>query len=178
MQAEARRGSYILSTDRGHLDRDLLHEFLSRSYWSAGIARPVLERAIEHSLCFGLYEGRSQVGFARVITDQATFAYLADVFILEAHRGQGLATWMVQCILAHAPLQGLRRFLLATRDAHEVYRRCGFGAVGSPDRLMEIFNPRVYETQGRAQEANGFFAAAGAPGEPHRLTVRRAAPPG
>jgi len=146
MLEDAVRDGYTLSTDRGRLDRALLHGFLREAYWSRGIPRAVLERAIDHSLCFGLYRGAQQVGFARVVTDQATFAYLADVFVLEAHRGRGLATWMVERILAHEALQGLRRFLLATRDAHAVYRRCGFAALSSPDRLMEILRPHAYET--------------------------------
>jgi GNAT superfamily N-acetyltransferase len=136
----------VISTDKGLLDLALIHEFLSRSYWSPGVPRAVVERGIANSLCFGVYLARQQVGFARVITDRASFAYLADVFVVESHRGRGLAKRLIETIVQHGDLQGLRRFLLATRDAHSLYRRYGFAEVADPARLMEIHNPSAHET--------------------------------
>ncbi len=135
---------YLISCDRALLNIPLIHEYLTTSYWSSGIPRAVVERAIEHSLCFGVYCDSRQVGFARVITDQATFAYLADVFILEPHRGQGLSKRLMTDISAHPSLQGLRRFVLATRDAHGLYAQFGFTPLADPSRLMERFCPDVY----------------------------------
>ena len=143
---QAQRTDYEVSTDKDRLDVDVIHGFLARSYWSPGIPRAVVERAIRNSLCFGVYRGATQVGYARVVTDKATFAYLADVFILEAHRGIGLSKLLMQCIVGHEELQGLRRFLLGTRDAHGLYRRFGFGSLAYPSRLMEILRPDVYRT--------------------------------
>ena len=138
------RGEYRISTDRQRLDIALIHEFLSQAYWSPGVPRGIVERGIGNSLCFGVYHGAQQVGFARVITDQATFAYLADVFVVQAHRGKGLAKWLVETILQHPDLQGLRRFLLATRDAHSLYGQFGFAPLAEPARLMEIHRPDAY----------------------------------
>ena len=147
-QREARRGTYVISDDPSRLDVEAVHAFLTRSYWSPGIPLDLVRRAAAGSLCFGVYlaaeRGETQVGFARVITDRATFAYLADVYILEEHRGQGLATWLVDVILAHPDLQGLRRWMLATRDAHGLYAKFGFGAPGDPDAIMEIRRPNPY----------------------------------
>jgi GNAT superfamily N-acetyltransferase len=140
---------YTISTDRTRFDVVAIHAFLSRSYWSPGIPRATVERAIANSLAFGVFHGVEQVGFARVITDRTTFAYLADVYILEGHRGQGLGKRLIETILAHEDLQGLRRFMLATRDAHALYAGFGFKALAAPDRLMEILDPHVYE-RGRA----------------------------
>ncbi len=142
--AQLTRGDYEISTDPRRLDLGLIHDFLSRSYWSPGIPRAVVERGIAHSLCFGIYQGSRQVGFARVITDRASFAYLADVFVVEAHRKKGLAKWMIEAIIGHPDLQGLRRFLLATRDAHALYQRFGFTSLAKPDGLMEIHDPVPY----------------------------------
>ena len=114
MIQECRRGDFNISTDPARLDLNLIHQFLAASYWAAGVPRDVVKRSIEHSLCFGVYHRDHQVGFARIITDYATFAYLADVFILETYRGQGLAGWLVEFIVAHPQLQGLRRWMLAT----------------------------------------------------------------
>jgi GNAT superfamily N-acetyltransferase len=136
---------YSISTDATSLDLDVIHGYLSQSYWSPGIPRQVVERAIANSLCFGAFRGAAQVGFARVVTDRATFAYLADVFVLEAHRGKGLAKAMVRAILAHAELQGLRRWLLATRDAHALYRQFGFKDLANAASVMEIRDPDVYQ---------------------------------
>ena len=138
------RGDYTISTDRQRLDVHAIHDFLSRSYWSPGIPLAVVERSIAHSLCFGLFHHDGQVGFARVVTDRATFAYLADVYVLEAHRGQGLSKWLMTVILGHEDLQGLRRFSLATRDAHGLYEQFGFRPVANPSTMMEILRPEVY----------------------------------
>ena len=142
---EWRRGEYTVSDDRWRVDRDVVHRFLSESYWARGIPRHVVERAIRHSLCFGTYHGDAQVGFARMITDHATYAYLADVFVIEAHRGRGLSKWMMECVLAHPELQGLRRVTLATRDAHGLYARFGFAPPINPAAWMEIHRPGIYD---------------------------------
>ena len=133
-------GGLRISTDKGELDVPLIHRFLSTgAYWSPGVARETGERAIAGSLCFGGYlDGAGQVAFARVITDAATFAYLADVFVLPAHRGRGHAVQLMDAVVAHPQLQGLRRFMLATLDAHGLYARYGFVAPARPERLMEI----------------------------------------
>ncbi len=138
------RGAWTISTDRERLDREAIHAFLFNSYWAKGIPRAILDRSIENSLCFGLYEGSRLVGFARVITDRATFAYLADVFVLESHRGRGLSKWLMEVILGHPDLQGMRRWTLATRDAHGLYEQFGFRRLTSPDRLMEIVDMDIY----------------------------------
>ncbi|GAB4068425.1 GNAT family N-acetyltransferase [Ancylobacter sonchi] len=136
---------YEVSTDAGRLDVEMIHTFLAQdSYWSPGIPRRTVERAIGNSLCFGVYHGAAQVGFARVVTDRSTFALLADVFILPAHRGRGLSKWLMQCVVDHDDLQGLRRLLLLTSDAHDLYRRFGFEEIGNAWRFMEILRPDVY----------------------------------
>jgi GNAT superfamily N-acetyltransferase len=144
------QSSYVISEDVALLEIETIHDFLRESYWSPGIPREVVERAIRGSLCFGVHRAGRQVGFARVITDRATFAYLADVFILPAHRGQGLSKRLLAHIAAHPDLQGLRRFMLATRDGHGLYAQFGFQPVGQPDRLMEILRPDVYRASARA----------------------------
>lgn len=134
-----RPDGYEISTDRARVDRDLTHRFLSEeSYWSPGVARDVVERAIDQSIVFGLYQHAdgAQVGFARVVTDRATFAWLCDVFVLPEHRGNSLGKWLIECVIAHPELQGLRRLLLGTRDAQGLYAQYGFTPV-APDRLME-----------------------------------------
>jgi N-acetylglutamate synthase-like GNAT family acetyltransferase len=138
--------TYEISPDPARLDLDVIHRYLSEeSYWSPGIPREVVSRAIANSLCFGIYEkGGAQVGFARLITDRATYAYLADVFVLPAHRGRGLSKRLMESIIAHAEVQGLRRWMLATRDAHDLYARYGFAPIAKPDRLMERHDPDVY----------------------------------
>ena len=141
MHTSSQRGDYRISTDPQQLDLAAVHAYLAQSYWSPGIARERVERAAANSLCFGLFQGDQQVGFARVVTDKTTFAYLADVYILEAHRGQGLSKWLMAIILAHPDLQGLRRFMLATRDAHSLYAQFGFTALANPGRLMEMHRP-------------------------------------
>jgi GNAT superfamily N-acetyltransferase len=140
---------YEISNEPARMDVDAIHAFLTRTYWARGIPRATVERALAHSLCFGVFREGAQVGFARVITDRATFAYLADVYLLEEHRGQGLARRLLQAVLAHPELQGLRRWLLVTRDAHPLYRRHGFEPVAHPDRMMEIHRPDAYLLAGR-----------------------------
>ena len=137
----SRDGGYTVTDDRAALDTEVVFGFLSGSYWAKGILRETCLRSLENSLCFALlHEGR-QVGFCRTVTDRATFAYLADVFVLPEHRGQGLGKWMVGCVLAHPELQGLRRFLLATMDAHGLYRQFGFAPPARPELYMEILRP-------------------------------------
>jgi GNAT superfamily N-acetyltransferase len=140
-----RRGEYTATTDRHRLDLEAIHDFLTHSYWSPSVPIETVERAIANSLCFGLFHGQDQVGFARVITDKATFAYLSDVYVLESHRGKGLSKWLLEVIQGHEELQGLRRFMLATRDAHGLYAQFGFTALADPSRLMEIVNADVYQ---------------------------------
>lgn len=134
-----------ISTDPYRLELNVIHGFLKTAYWCENLPREVIERAIRHSLCFGMYEVGRQVGFARVITDRATYAYLADVFVLESHRGRGLSKRLMRAIVAHPDLQGLRRWSLLTRDAHGLYTQFGFQPLSQPDRHMEIFNPNVYK---------------------------------
>lgn len=140
--------TYKISSAYDELDIPLIHNFISHSYWGEGVPRSIVEKAIKNSLCFGVFtDAGDQVGFARVITDRATFAYLADVFVLEAHRGKGLAKKLVAHIGKHPDLQGLRRMMLATRDAHSLYSAYGFKALANPDSFMEIWKPDVYRTQ-------------------------------
>ena len=134
-----------ISCDKDRLDIEAIHAFLEHSYWSPGISIDIVRRSISNSLCFGVYHGSRQIGFARVVTDQATFAYLADVYLLETYRGRGFAKKLLQFVMAHPDLQGLRRFMLATRDAHSLYRRFGFDSVMNPERLMEILRPGIYQ---------------------------------
>ena len=136
---------YEFSTDNQRLDIDTICGFLTRSYWSPGIPRAVVERAIAGSMPFGVYRLSEQVGFARVVTDKATFAYLADVFIVEAHRGRGLSKRLMAFVMAHPDLQGLRRFMLATKDAHGLYAQFGFTATANPARIMEILRTDAYQ---------------------------------
>jgi GNAT superfamily N-acetyltransferase len=146
-----RPDGYVLTNDPRCLDLDVVHGFLTRSYWSPGVARETVARAAQNSLCFHLLHAGRQVGFARAVTDRATFAYLADVFLLEEHRGQGLGAWMVGHILALPELAGLRRWLLATRDAHGLYARFGFRPLADPERFLTIHDPRAGSTGGGAQ---------------------------
>lgn len=131
------RGPYVISTEQDRLDIDVIHGYLHGSYWAAGIERETVVRAVEHSFCFGLYHGNEQVGFARVVTDFTGLAYLADVFVLEEHRRQGLGTWLVATIMAHPDLQSVRRWMLRTRDAHGLYARHGFRPLDEPETVME-----------------------------------------
>ncbi len=144
MAHEWRRDTYLISTDAARLDLNVVHTFLRESYWASGIPLEVVKRSIEYSLSFGLYHEDRQIGFARVITDYATFAYVCDVFVLESYQGQGLGTWLMQVIMEHPDLQGLRRWILATRDAHELYRKFGFAGLARPEGWMEKSDEDVY----------------------------------
>jgi GNAT superfamily N-acetyltransferase len=145
---EWRRGPYLVTTDPERVDLAVVHGFLTNSYWAKGIPLEIVRRAIDHSLNFSVYEGGQQVGFGRVITDYATFAYLADVFVLESHRGRGLSKWMMELVVAHPELQGFRRWVLLTRDAHGLYQKFGFKAVAVPERYMERWEPETYQRRG------------------------------
>jgi GNAT superfamily N-acetyltransferase len=135
---EVQRDRFTISTDLARLDLDAICSFLARSYWASDRPRETTQRAVEHSLCFGVHEGEQQIGFARVVTDFATFAWLADVFIAEEYRGRGLGKWLVEVVLSHPELQSVPRWFLATRDAHELYGRFGFTALAAPERRMEL----------------------------------------
>jgi len=144
---EYHRGEFMISTSRERLKLDVIHGFLTNCYWAKGIPRDVVVRSIANSVCFGVYDGkRAQVGFARVISDFATIAYVGDVFVLEAHRSRGLGKWLMQCITQHPALQNLRRWILTTLDAHGLYSQVGFIPVKAPERYMELHRPDVYET--------------------------------
>jgi|SRR5579863_3862567 len=145
MHTALTKDGYTLSTDPARLDLDVIHNFLANCYWAKGIPRDVVARSIENSLCFGVYEGEKQLGFARVISDFATYAYIGDVFVLESHRGRGLAAWMMEAIMQHPRLQSLRRWTLLTRDAHDLYAKFGFTPVAKPEHYMELHNLGVYE---------------------------------
>ena len=136
---------YRISTDKNELNMGFIHGFLSKeAYWCMGIPLETVKRAIANSLCFGVYYGDEQVGFARVITDYATIAYLGDVFIVSAHRGKGLSKRMMETIMGHPELQGLRRWILLTADAHELYRQFGGKDIKSPEKWMEVVDSEVY----------------------------------
>ena len=141
---ERKKGKYSISTNPRRLDVDAIHAFLSRSFWAEGIPKKTVAKSIKNSLCFGLFEGRNQIGFARVVTDRATFAYLCDVYVLEGSRTKGLGKWLIDTVMSHPDLQGLRRFQLVTRDAHGLYKRFGFDTPMHPARHMEIFRHGMY----------------------------------
>ena len=146
MADEWQKGEFLISTDKLRLDLEVIHDFLAnQSYWAQGRDLEVIERGIENSLNFGVYQGDRQIGFARVVTDYATFAWLADVFVLEEYRGQGLGKWLIAIILSHPRLQGFRRWALATKDAHELYRNFGFDELRRPERWMERPDPNMRE---------------------------------
>jgi GNAT superfamily N-acetyltransferase len=139
-------GEVVISDDQTRLDMTVIHAFLSgRSYWAKGVPIEIVERSIRNSLCFGMFKAGRQMGFARVVTDRATFAWLADVFIIEEVRGGGLGKKLVAAILAHPDLQGLRRFMLGTRDAHKLYERYGFSSLEFPERFMEFCPANRYK---------------------------------
>jgi GNAT superfamily N-acetyltransferase len=145
---EVRRDGFTISTDRARLDRDAVYRYLSgESYWASGLARGIFERAVDGSLPFGLYtEDGTQIGYARVVSDGATFAWLSDVYVLTEHRGQGLGRWLVASVMAHPSLQGLRRWMLSTRDAHGIYREFGFGPV-DPASLMQRVDLKAHKRE-------------------------------
>ncbi len=139
------RGEYLVSCDRGATSLEVVHRFLSeQSYWARNIPREVVAAAIDNSICFALLKGGEQIGFARVISDRATIAYLGDVFVLEPHRGKGLSSWLMECVASHPDLQGLRRWILLTSDAHGLYEKIGFAPLAAPAKWMEKFNAQVY----------------------------------
>jgi GNAT superfamily N-acetyltransferase len=145
MTFNAERDGYTVSTDTGRLDVAAIHDFLSnKSYWAQGVPLAILQKALAHSLCFGLYAGTEQIGLARVITDCATYCYLCDVYVLESRRGRGLGRWLLECVTRHPDLQGLRRMSLVTADAHALYAQFGFVPPAKPERYMEKLNPDVY----------------------------------
>jgi GNAT superfamily N-acetyltransferase len=142
---EEQKGEFLISTDKEKLDQAAIHQYIStESYWAKDIPLTTLKKSIENSFCFGVYHMKRQIGFARVISDYSTFAYLADVYILSEYRKKGLSKWLMQFIMEHEELQGLRRFSLATKDAHGLYTQFGFKQIESPDRFMEIKNANVY----------------------------------
>ena len=141
---EYRKGKFTVSTDRELIDLDVVHRFLTDCYWAKGVPRDIVARSIQNSLCFGVYSEGKQVGFARVISDYATYAYVGDVFLLEPFRGRGLAKWMMECVVQHPRLQGLRRWSLVTSDAHALYSQVGFTPLKKPQNYMEIHRPDVY----------------------------------
>lgn len=147
MTSEWSRDGFTISTDPARIDLEVVHGFLTTCYWAEGIPREVVARSLEHSLCFGLYHDGRQIGFARVISDRATFGYLGDVFVLEAFRGRGLARWLVEVIHAHPELQGFRRWVLLTRDAHALYAQAGYTPLAAPDRYMERWTKNVYRRE-------------------------------
>lgn len=138
---EFKRDLFVLSDDASKLNIDAICKFLSRAYWADKRPRDVIQKSIKHSLTFGVYHGEKQIGFARVVTDRAVFAYLCDVFIDEDYRGHALGKWMLECILSHPELQGLKRWCLVTKDAHGFYKQFGFTELNDPTKWMEILNP-------------------------------------
>jgi len=136
---EYSKADFVISTNPARLDLEVIFGYLSSSYWAANRPKEVVARSLKHSLCFGVYEGERQVGFTRVITDYATYAYLCDVFVLEEYRGKGLGKWLISVVTEHPELQGLRRWSLATRDAHGLYSQVGFTELKAPERWMEKF---------------------------------------
>lgn len=145
MHPEWRRDAYRITTDPAAVDLAMVHGFLTSCYWAKNIPFETVRRSVEGAIPFSVFDGDRQVGFARVVTDRATVAYLGDVFVLEAFRGRGLSKWLVQCIHVHPDLQGLRRWILLTRDAHGLYERNGWTKIAAPDRWMERWDPDVYE---------------------------------
>lgn len=137
---------FRVSNQLEQMNIDLIHQVISRSYWAKGIPKATLEKALAHSLCFGVFdENDTQVAFARMITDRATFAYLGDVFVVEEHQGEGIARVLMDSIVAHPDLQGLRRIMLATRDAHGLYEKYGFTPIANPESLLQVWHPDIYK---------------------------------
>jgi GNAT superfamily N-acetyltransferase len=153
------RGTLRLSTDAAEMDVGAIHAYLGgESYWARGIPRETVERAVRNSVwrnsvCFGVFDGAAQVAFARVITDRATFGYLADVYVLEAYRGRGISRWMMEAVDAHPELQGLRRWMLVTKDAHALYARFGWEPLSRPERHMERTDPDLYTRAAASEDA-------------------------
>ena len=141
------RENFLISTDKSKLDLNYIQSVLSKTYWAEGIPVETVEKAVDGSICFGIYDKNKQIGFARLITDAATFAYLADVFIDEAYQGKGLGKCLIEDIMKHESVQGLRRFMLATKDAHGLYSQYGFVPLTNSERWMHIHNPDVYKNK-------------------------------
>ena len=143
---EEKKDGFIISTDKSRLDMNVIFDYLSnRSYWAKGIRMDMVKRAAENSICFGVYENDKQIGYARVVTDKATIGYIGDVFILKTHRGRGLSKWLMECILKHPELQGFRRWILLTKDAHGLYKQFGFNEPEEPATYMELRKKDVYK---------------------------------
>jgi GNAT superfamily N-acetyltransferase len=153
MHTEWKRNNLIVTTDPARQDVDAIHAYLTRAYWCEGIPRETVERAVRHSLCFGQFDGAAQVGLARVVTDYTTFGYLCDVYVLESHRARGLGKWLIECVMAHPELQGLRRFNLATRDAHSLYAQFGFQPLRQPEVHMERHKPDIYKAAAAGEQS-------------------------
>ena len=141
------REGFAITTETSFFNVEFIHAFLSKSYWAENIPLETVQQSIDNSLCFGVFHLGRQIGFARVITDKTTFGYLADVFIDEAYRGQGLSKWLMEEIMAHPDLLGLRRMMLATRDANGLYAKFGFSELTFPERWMQIHKPDIYKQQ-------------------------------
>jgi GNAT superfamily N-acetyltransferase len=139
-----KKDNFTISADPQRLDLKTVHGYLTRSYWATGIPLEVVEKSARNSFCFGVYDGEKQIGFARVITDFATTGYLADVFILEEYQGRGLGIWLIECIMNHPDLQGFRKWVLVTKDAHGLYEKFGFRKLAMPENYMEISKPNFY----------------------------------
>jgi len=152
---ESHRGEFLLSTDLERLDLNLIHGFLTNCYWAKSIPRDVVARSIQNSLCFGVYAAGKQVAFARVVSDFATYAYIGDVFVLEPFRGRGLGKWMMESVMQHPRLQGLRRWSLVTRDTHGLYAKFGFTPPRRPECYMEIYHADVYQSDAGTEIAGG-----------------------
>jgi len=145
---EWRQGDHVITDDPARADVDAIHAFLTNAYWCEGIPREIVERSVRNSLCFSLLRGATQVGFARAVTDRATFAWIGDVYVLPEERGRGLSKWLMKVVVDHPELAGLRRWMLSTRDADGLYRKVGFTPLAHPERMMEIWSPGLY-TRGR-----------------------------
>jgi N-acetylglutamate synthase-like GNAT family acetyltransferase len=157
-------GDFTVTCDPEKQDLDVIHSFLSQSYWASGIPKEIVARSLRGSLCFALLYGQKQIGFARVISDFATIAYVGDVFVLPDYRSRGLSKWLMRCVTLHPDLQGLRRWILATSDAHGLYQKFGFTALANPHVFMEQHTPDVY-TQSTQQAVAADRAENGAPAE-------------
>ena len=141
---ECRKNEFTISTDPDRLDITVIHNYLTRAYWSPGIPHDLVKKAVENSLSFGVYKDEDQIGFGRVVTDYTTTGYIADVFILEEYRGHGLGVWLIKCIMSHPDLQGFRKWMLVTKDAHSLYEKYGFRNLSAPEMYMEITRPNFY----------------------------------
>lgn len=139
------KGDFTISTDKSKLDLTVIHDYLAnQSYWSKNIPKERIRKSIANALCFGIYYKDTQIGYAKVVSDFSTMAYLGDVFVLEDYRGQGLSKWLMETIMSHPELTGLRRWILLTSDAHELYKKFGWQPIASPEKWMEIHRPDIF----------------------------------